>query len=269
MRSMTRLLIQIYEIQTPAEADTLIGLGVDHIGSVLPPEEPWKIAALKDTIAVVQASGCKSCLIPLFGAPETVLRALDYYCPDIVHFCDALPLGEDGAHVCDQLIALQLRVKQHFPAMAVMRSIPIAPPGFAERVPTLDFGRRFESASDFFLTDTLLMGSAPSSENRQPVNGFIGITGRPCDWDMAGCLVRQSKIPVILAGGIGPANAAEAIVRTRPAGVDSCTQTNTRDAWGRNIRFRKDLAKVNRFVEAVRRAETHLSSNAERTLIHV
>jgi len=86
---------------------------------------------------------------------------------------------------------------------------------------------------------------------------------------MAGCLVRQSKIPVILAGGIGPANSAEAIVRTRPAGVDSCTQTNTRDARGRNIRFRKDLAKVNRFVEAVRRAETHLSSNAERTLIHV
>jgi phosphoribosylanthranilate isomerase len=72
---------------------------------------------------------------------------------------------------------------------------------------------------------------------------------------MAGQLVRQSKIPVILAGGISPENAAEAITRTRPAGIDSCTQTNARDAEGRPIRFRKDLKKVQALVAAVRRAE--------------
>jgi biotin carboxylase len=32
---------------------------------------------------------------------------------------------------------------------------------------------------------------------------------------------------------------AEAVARTRPAGVDSCTQTNAQDAQGRPIRFRK------------------------------
>ena len=89
----------------------------------------------------------------------------------------------------------------------------------------------------------------------QPVSGFVGITGRTCDWGMAGQLVRQSKIPVILAGGISPENAAEAITRTRPAGIDSCTRTNALDAEGRPIRFRKDLEKVQALVAAVRRAE--------------
>jgi phosphoribosylanthranilate isomerase len=260
---MPRLIIQIYEIQTPAEAEALIALGVDHIGSVLVAGEPWKRPELKDTIAVVQAGGCKSCLIPLCAAPETVLRALDYYSPDIAHFCDVLPPGEDGLRVCDELIALQARVQRQFPAMGVMRSIPIAPPGFAREVPTLDLARRFEGVSDFFLTDTLL------PENRQPVSGFIGITGQPCDWNLAGRLVRQATIPVILAGGLGPKNVAEAIAQARPNGVDSCTQTNARDAHGRLIRFRKDFAKVGRFVEAVRRAEMQLNSNAERTRIHV
>ena len=39
-------------------------------------------------------------------------------------------------------------------------------------------------------------------ENEQPVKGFVGITGKTCDWDIAADLVKKSRIPVILAGGI-------------------------------------------------------------------
>lgn len=253
---MTRLIVQIYEIQTPQEAEAVVAAGVDHVGSVVVSEENWKTAALKEAIDLVRACGTRSSLIPLFQAEASVLRVLEFYRPDIVHFCDALapdPLSGPGY---ERLIELQIRVKRHFPEMGVMRSIPIAPEGEAHRVPTLDYGRIFEPHTDFFLTDTLLVRPSPAGDQRQPVSGFVGITGQTCDWDMAGRLVRQSSIPVILAGGISPENAAEAIARTRPAGVDSCTLTNARNDRGEPIRFRKDIDKVQALVAAVRRAES-------------
>ncbi len=55
-------------------------------------------------------------------------------------------------------------------------------------------------------------------------------------------------MPVILAGGLGPANVAEAIRAVRPAGVDSKTKT---DISGSHA---KDLARVRAFHEAAKQA---------------
>lgn len=60
---------------------------------------------------------------------------------------------------------------------------------------------------------------------------------------------------MILAGGISPENVFDAIGRVGPAGIDSCTQTNARDALGKPIRFRKDRERVRRLLDEVRRAE--------------
>lgn len=38
--------------------------------------------------------------------------------------------------------------------------------------------------------------------DQQPVIGFIGITGKTCDWDPVAALVQTTDVPVILAGGI-------------------------------------------------------------------
>ena len=89
----------------------------------------------------------------------------------------------------------------------------------------------------------------------QPVAGYVGITGEVCDWELARALVEASPIPVILAGGISPENVFDAIGRVRPAGIDSCMQTNARDALGKPIRFRKDRDRVRRLLDEVRRAE--------------
>jgi len=70
---------------------------------------------------------------------------------------------------------------------------------------------------------------------------------------MAADLAARSGIPVILAGGLGPDNVAEAIDAVRPAGVDSCTNTNAVDELGKPVRFRKDMNKVARFVAEARR----------------
>ena len=156
---------------------------------------------------------------------------------------------------CERLIYLQKNVKQRFPEINIMRSIPIVREGQDYDFPTVKISRNFEPISDYFLTDTLLIDPTGPQPDQQPVEGFVGITGKTCNWEIARQLVQESQIPVILAGGISPQNVVKAIENIRPAGVDSCTQTNMQTQNGQPVRFRKDLKKVKAFVEAVRGAE--------------
>ena len=258
MVTIKKIIIQIYEIQDPGEAQVLINIGVDHIGSVIVSEMDWKIPGLKETIELVRSSSAKSSLIPLYNSPDAVLRTLDYYQPDMVHFCEALTDRKDVSNYWPRLIRLQENVKKRFPQILIMRSIPIAPSGKSQLVPTLDLGRLFEPTSDYFLTDTMLISDPDSKADSQPVQGFVGITGQRCSWHTAAELVATSSIPVILAGGISPGNVTEGILKVRPAGIDGCTKTHALDKKGAPIRFRKDIQKVKKIVKAVRETEKAL-----------
>ena len=253
-----KIIVQIYEIQDPFEAQKLVEIGVDRIGSVLISETDWKVPGVRDTIRLVRSTSAKSSLIPLFNTLDSVLRTLDFYRPDMVHFCESLADEKDVWYHCRRLIQLQQDVKKRFPQIEIMRSLPIAQPGMNHEVPTLELGRWFEPVSDVFLTDTMLANESGTDVAAQPVRGFVGITGQRCSWDIAAHLVESCRIPVILAGGISPQNVAEGIRRVRPAGVDSCTRTNAVDKRGVPIRFRKDLQKVKSLVNAVRETEKTL-----------
>ena len=255
---MKNIIVQIYEIQVPGEAESLVEIGVDQIGSVIVSETEWKIPGVKDTIRQVRSAAAKSSLIPLFNSLESVLYTLDYYQPDIIHFCESLVDEKDIRDYCRRLIQLQKEVKLRFPQIGIMRSIPIAQSGRSTWNATLELSRWFEPVSDFFLTDTLLANEPGIDDTPQPVPGFVGITVQRCDWETAAELVASCRIPVILAGGISPDNVAEGIRRVRPAGVDSCTRTNALDKKGVPIRFKKDLQQVKRLVNTVREAEKAL-----------
>ena len=256
---MHPIVTQIYEIQTPAEAEKIIGMGVDHVGTVLVSKEQWKHPEISDTRKVVRELKAQSSLIPLFSDPDTVYAATAHYRPDILHLCEHLDCHRSTG--CEALIKLQAGIRKRFPAVRIMRSIPIAPAGFEKRVPTLELARIFEPVSDLFLTDTLLISNDP-----QPVAGFVGITGETCDWKTAAQLVQQSAIPVILAGGLAPENVTAGIMAVKPAGVDSCTRTNTIAADGKPVRFKKDMRRVRAFVEQTRRAEQALAKQQGGTL---
>ncbi len=259
------MIVQMYEIQTRAEAEALAGMGVDTIGSVLTSETGWQVPSIREAVNAARENGVTSSLIPLFNTPETVFRVLDCYRPHIVHFCESLAdAGGIYRETCDRLVRLQERVRERFPDIRIMRSIPMAAPGLGDRVPSLTLADMFAPVSDLFLTDTLLLPESPvSAPADQPGEGFVGITGMTCDWTVARQLVETSPIPVILAGGLSPENVYDAIVRTRPAGVDSCTATNARDEQGKSIRFRKDMERVRRFVAEARRAAADLQSAPE------
>lgn len=241
------MIVQVYEIQTPKEAERCIELGVDHVGSVLLPEAEWRNPFLKETLAVSEGTPVKSTLISLYPEIDMLYKILDFYQPDMIHFCESLTNEHGREMVLNRYIELQEKTKETFPEIGIIRSIPMPLKGVAPEFPALEIARKLEPVSDLFLTDTWV--------GKAPVKGFIGITGRPCDWYRARDLVLQSKIPVILAGGLSPENVYEALAEAAAAGADSCTQTNKRDNAGNPIRFRKDFDKVKRFVQEVRRAE--------------
>ncbi|MBU2227501.1 MAG: hypothetical protein KJ936_07520 [Proteobacteria bacterium] len=256
-----RVIVQLYEIQDPGEAERLVEMEVDHIGSVILSPDQWKVPSVREVIRLVRQSRSKSSLITLLPKTDDILRALDWYEPDLVHFCELIPLapgdGKKRGEVCTELIRIQERVKKEFPPLGIIRSIPIPRPVPADSVPAreaiLEIARALESCTDWFMTDTLR--GEPGLAADQPVSGYVGITGEVCDGDLAAALVESSGIPVILAGGISPENVFDAIGRTRPAGIDSCSLTNARDSSGRPVRFRKDMDRVRRLLDEVRRAE--------------
>lgn len=263
---MKHTIVQIYEIQTPEEAESMVESGVDHIGGVLTSETDRQDLQIRKSVEFVRRTPAKSSLIPLFSTPESVFRVIDEYRPDMIHFCEALADSNGVFDICGGLIRLQEGVRRRFPEVRIIRSIPICPPGLGDRVDSLGLARMFEGVSDYFLTDTLILSGTEPVREQQPVCGFVGITGRICDWDLAAELVRISPIPVILAGGISPDNVAEAVLKIQPFGVDSCTATNQIDAEGRPIRFRKDIEKVRRFVSETRRADRILAERSSPSL---
>ena len=116
-----------------------------------------------------------------------------------------------------------------------------------------------ELDSSLTVIKSLVVGRHPSSllerlavELAPPVDGFIsdtyvaetgasGATGRTHDWAVSQRLAMLSPKPVILAGGLTPANVRQAIAAVRPSGVD--VHTGVEDATGR-----KDREKVLAFV---------------------
>lgn len=78
------------------------------------------------------------------------------------------------------------------------------------------------------------------------VDGMMGGTGRTFDWDLAVQAKALGK-PIILAGGLTPANVAEAIRQVRPYAVDVSSGVETSPG-------RKDHHKIREFIQNAREA---------------
>jgi len=84
------------------------------------------------------------------------------------------------------------------------------------------------------------------------VPGVLGGSGQSFDWSLVTDLARARR--VVLAGGLGPSNVAEAVRRVRPFGVDTASGVEGADPR------RKDHDAVTRFVRAARAAAAALDT---------
>ena len=112
------MIVQIYEIQEPYEAQKCMELGVDTIGSVLLSKDEWRISSLRDVFRSTKGTPTKNSLIPLFPNADILYKALDYYQPDIVHFCETLTDIHGHKIEIDPFLQLQTEVKQKFPEIS-------------------------------------------------------------------------------------------------------------------------------------------------------
>ena len=110
-----------------------------------------------------------------------------------------------------------------------MRAIPVV----GEEA--IGLARDYEGVADWLLLDS-----------HDPGDRQIGAQGITHDWSISRRIVEAVSTPVILAGGLGPDNVADAIKAVGPAGVDSKTKTDSADGET------KDLQKVAAFVEQAR-----------------
>lgn len=83
---------------------------------------------------------------------------------------------------------------------------------------SLDEARRAAAVADVLLLDS----GRPSAKVKE-----LGGTGRTHDWAISRRIVEMVDRPVYLAGGLNPANAAEAIRRVGPYGLDLCSGVRT------------------------------------------
>jgi phosphoribosylanthranilate isomerase len=84
------------------------------------------------------------------------------------------------------------------------------------------------------------------------VAGFKGGTGKTCDWNLAAQIVAASPLPVFLAGGITPENAARGIAQVHPAGIDVSSGVEIKPGI-------KHAAKIQQLVNKVR-SETYYTA---------
>jgi phosphoribosylanthranilate isomerase len=218
------MLTQIYEVATPEEAVAISAIGVDHIGILIGDGRFPRELNLHGAQTVAQAARRPSKVSALFLSDDLELitklaRALK---PDIVH----LGAAANGVRPTDVE-----RLRRALPGILMMRSIAVTgEESIAE-------AKAYDGIADFLLLDSYRAGDAQ-----------IGALGVTHDWRVSRRIVIEARTPVILAGGLGPDNVAQAIRAVAPAGVDSKTRTDVEGCHA------KDIEKVRRFHEAAKSA---------------
>jgi len=217
------MIVQVYEVTTPAEARALGAMGVDHIGVLVgdgsfPREQT--IDKAREIFAAIPSKS-KPSLLSLSDNVDLIARIADALNPKILH------LG--AAPECLSPAQLQT-LKGKFPQISLMRSIPVVDES------SIALARSYEGIADWLLLDS-----------HKPGDRQIGALGVTHSWELDRRIIESVHIPTIIAGGLGSENVQDAIRVACPAGVDSKTKTDKNDGT-----HTKDLQKVLAFVNAAR-----------------
>jgi len=195
---------QIYSIQTVKEALDCIQVGADRIGVLVGPiNGPFPCAISEETaMDIFSAIGNKAVkvLISVQNNEADILAQTLRLRPDVLHLCagfEGNPEFREKLHEC-------------LPEAKLMEAV-----GVTGEESIKDAVKKAEYA------DIILLDSVSTS-----LPGVVGAAGVTNDWSIGRRIVEKVKVPVILAGGLGPDNVRAAIEAVKPFGVDSLTKTS-------------------------------------------
>lgn len=226
------MITQVYTAQTPAEAVELARIGVDHVGVTVSDRGlPGEVdpATGGRIVAALSTTASRCVALTVETDLELIRRFASVLRPDILHLC-----GDTDRVGPEDVADLRAWSRRSGQPLELMQAIGVAGPE------AVDLAKAFEPHVDWIILDSVT----------EAVEG-IGAAGVVHDWDVSRRIVEETTIPVVLAGGLGPDNVADAVAAVQPAGVDSLTRTNHYRSDGS---FVKDLDAVARFVSRARDA---------------
>ena len=211
---MARTRIKICGLTREADVDDAIDAGADALGFVLYPRSPRAVTL--DRAAALAGR------LPPFVTP--VLLLVNASPAEVQRAVEALPQALLQFHG-DETPAQCAAAARPFLRAARMEA------GFD----LLDFGARFHAAQALLLD--------------APVEGYGG-GGKAFDWSL---IPPNVPLPVVLSGGLNPANVTDGVLHVRPWAVD--VSSGVEQAKGV-----KNAALMRRFCKAVRAADDRIAA---------
>lgn len=219
------MITQIYSMNSVEEALAVIEAGADYIG-LTPPQylEGGQIAP-----GEISEQMCFSILEAAKGLAKCVLIASnddeDYYCEIVRKY------RPDIIQITGKSVTINKKLRERIKA--------ISPDILIEQAICMDGEQAIERAEKLAeFSDLFILDSRTSADH------IIGASGITHNWDWDCEIIRRVGIPVIIAGGLGVDNVADAIEKIHPFGVDSLTRTNSVSSEKEG---QKDIALVREF----------------------
>jgi phosphoribosylanthranilate isomerase len=220
---MTRTRIKICGLTREADVDAAIEAGADALGFVLWPRSPRAV-----TLARAAALAAR---MPPFTQP--VLLFVNAGADEVADAVQAVP------HALLQFHGDETPAQCAAAARPYLRAARMAA-GFD----LLDFAQQFSSAAGLILD--------------AHVEGYGG-AGKVFDWSWLQQHPGGVGLPLVLSGGLNPANVIDGVLTLRPSAVD--VSSGVEQAKGV-----KDAGLMHRFCQAVHEADRRLQDMADRRL---
>jgi phosphoribosylanthranilate isomerase len=238
MKTKLKTRIKICGIRSPEEIELAALYGADAVGFIteVPVESPRKLDSETAASLVSQVPKCMASVLVIM--PENSARAIELIekvKPDIVQIHSILPIPE-------------LEIIKDNTNIPIIKTLSIPAQAETSRgdkensILTFDLLEQVSLLEDVAVADSILLDTGKG--------GKSGGTGLIHDWTLSQRIAQESRLPLILAGGLKPENVQEAIGVVSPYAVDTASGVETCG--------KKDAVKIRDFIEKVRCANDFL-----------
>ena len=238
MKKKPKTRIKICGIRTSEEIELVASYGADAVGFIteVPVESPRNLDSGTSNFLVSEVPRCLDSVLVIM--PENSARGLELIekvRPDIVQIHSKLLLSE-------------LELIKENTNIPIIKTLSLAAHNetslkkLENSTLVFDLLEKVSLLEETAVVDAILLDTEKSEKS--------GGTGCVHDWTLSRRIADETKLPIILAGGLNPENVQEAIKTVSPYAVDT--------ASGVEVFGKKDSLKIKSFIEEVRCANDFL-----------